>query len=463
MNTLKKMKTRLETPEGEDDPQKKTQENVTFMPPVFAAHYRGPSRKINILLWAIVAFFIIFLIYAALAEIEEVTRGEGRVIPTSKIQTINHLEGGIIRDILVHEGDTVEKGQVLLKIDPTVAEARFEEGRDLYYRHLAQVERLKSQVNETPYEVPLEVREKASKIAEEEMDRYRARMQKLNNELAIAEREVDLKTQELKELESRLVELKNRDELIQKEISQVRPMVSKGLYSELEFSRLQREASEIREKLTSTEVQITRADSALKQAREKLGNVRIVFRNEDLIELREASNKLATAQGSFTTEGYRFTRTEVRSPVRGIVKQLLKTTIGGVVQPGEALVEVVPIEDQLVVEAKIKPADIAYLHPGLKGTVKITAYDFTIYGGLGAELTFISPDAIEEKDGAKKETYYKVYLKTLSNKLSKSGEEILILPGMVASVDIIHPRKKTILQYFLKPILRAKENALTER
>lgn len=438
------------------------QGNIEFMPPIMAAHYRRPSPKANLLLWMIVGFFVSFIVYAAFAEIEEVTRGDGRVIPSSRTQMINHLEGGILREIRIQEGDKVEKNQVLLKIDPTVAAARFEEGKNLYYRHLAQVERLKAQINETPYAVPQMVQEKAPEIAAEEMNRYLARTQKLQNESSIAEKEVDLKAQELKEVELRLKELIHRDRLMTDEVKKLRPLVAKGLYAELEFSRLQREASEIRERLASTEVQMGRARSALQQAQEMLENIRVIFRNEDLSELRDASNKLATAQGSFTAEEYRFARTDVRSPVRGIVKQILKRTIGSVVQPGEDLIEIVPLEDQLVIEAKIKPSDIAYLHPGLKGIVKITAYDFTIYGGLEAVLTFISPDAIEEKDVARSETFYKVYLKTLGNKLSKSGEEILILPGMVVSVDIMHPHKKTILHYLLKPILRAKEHALTE-
>ena len=441
--------------------QKATPDDVEFMKPVTAAHFRKEERFAPTLLYATGLFIAIFILWAHYAEIDELTRAEGSVIPSSQIQRIDHLEGGIIEDIRVREGDIVEKGQILLKIDNTQASARLQEGENLYYRYLSEVQRLRAQINETPFVVPEEVQKNAPVVASRSMARYKARMGQYNNQIHIAQREIDQKNQELLENENRKQQLKSQVALAQEEVQINAPLVKRGLTAKVDFLRLKREAVELEGELGSIIVNIERARSALRQAEDKLKQVPLDFADQDHKELQDAENRLGSAQESFKTEGDRLTRTEVRSPVKGIVKQLLVATIGGVVQPGEDLIEIVPLEDTLLIEAKVLPADIAFLKPGLPASVKLTAYDYSIFGGLDAELVQISADSIkDEKDP--NISYFKIRLRTLGTRLSKSTKEVAIIPGMTASADII-TGKKTILDYILKPILKAQQNALTER
>ena len=441
--------------------QKANPNDIEFMEPIAAANFRREEKFAPILLYATGLFIVIFILWAHYAEIDELTRAEGRVIPSSQIQRIDHLEGGIIEEIFVKEGDIVEKGQVLLKIDNTQASARLQEGENLYYRYLSEVKRLRDQINGTPFEVPEEVQKNAPKVAERAMERYRARMNQYNNQVHIAQREVDQKKQELLEQENRKEQLQDQIDLAQEEVAINAPLVKRGLTAKVDFLRLKREVVELKGDLGSTTVNIERAKSALKQAEDKLKQVPLDFAEQDHKELQESENRLGSAQESFKTEGDRLTRTEVRSPVKGIVKQLLVATIGGVVQPGEDLVEIVPLEDTLLIEAKVLPADIAFLKPGLPASVKLTAYDYAIFGGLEAELVQISADSIEDERDPNI-SYFKIRLRTLGTRLSKSVKEVAIIPGMTASADII-TGKKSILDYILKPILRAKQNAFTER
>lgn len=441
--------------------RKVNESDIDFMTPLAAANYRKEERFAPILLYATGLFIVIFILWAHYAEIDEITRAEGRVIPSSQIQLVDHLEGGIIEDIMVKEGDIVEKGQILLKIDNTQASARLQEGENLYYRYLSEVKRLRDQLNGQPFTVPEEVQKKAPTVAQRALERYRARMNQYNNQVHIAEREVDQKRQELLEQQNRRQQLTDQIALAQEEVAINEPLVRRGLTAKVDFLRLKREVVELRGELGSTIVNIERAKSALNQAEDKLKQVPLDFAEQDHKALQDAENQLGAAQESFKTEGDRLTRTEVRSPVKGIVKQLLVATIGGVVQPGEDLVEIVPLEDTLLIEAKVLPADIAFLKPGLPASIKLTAYDFAIFGGLEAELVQISADSIkDEKDP--NISYFKIRLRTLGTRLSKSTKEVAIIPGMTASADII-TGKKSVLDYILKPILRAKQNAFTER
>lgn len=436
-------------------------DDLDFMSPMAAAHNHRERKSASLLLYIIVAMLVSFLIWAKYALVDEITHAEGRVIPSSHIQTVSNLEGGIIESILIKEGQTVEKDQILIKINSTAAQARAQEGKDYYYRYLAAVERLKSQIENRNFVIPDVIQASAPEVGQQEMIRYQGRIQKLNNEIDIAKSDVEQKKQELLELQNHQQQLSNQLDLINQEIKINQPLVQQGLTAKVDFLRLQREAAELSGQLGSAIANVAKAQSALGQAQEKFQRVPIAYRAEDFTELREAENKLADSKGSFTTEGDRLNRTEIRSPVKGVIKQLLISTIGGVVKPGEDIVEIVPIEDSLLIEAQVLPADIAFLRPKLKAQVKLTAYDFSIYGGLDAELVEIGADTIEDKEKQNKR-FFRIRLRTLGNKFSKSSKQLTIIPGMTATVDIVTGHK-TILDYLLKPILKARQNALTER
>ena len=433
--------------------------DVDYMPEVLAAEYKKESQLAPALLYTIVGTIVVLFIWAGMAEIDEITRGEGKVIPSSKLQVVDHLEGGIIQEIYVNEGDIVERGQLLLRIDNTIAQARFSEGQTLYYRFLASDARLRAQISGQEFIIPQEVIDNAPSEAEDAMRIYKARMEDLKNEQMIADQDTEQKREELNELESRVNEINTQLGLISEKIRITEPLVKQKLEPEIALTDLKIRQSELRAEVASLRSNIARAKSILLQAEQRARQVSIKFKAEDWNELKDVNNKLASAKGSFTSEGDRFSRTEVRSPVRGIVKQLLVSTVGGVVQPGEDLVEIVPLEDKLLIEAKINPKDIAFMRPGLKASVKITAYDFSVYGDLKGELVRTSADSITDEEG---NVFYKAFLKTDSNILSKTNEPLPIMPGMVASVDIL-TGKKTVLDYLLQPILKAKQRALTER
>jgi len=435
------------------------QKNIDFMPSVLAAERRREDRFAPILLFVIVTIILVLLIWAGLAEIDEVTRGDGKVIPSSKIQLVDHLEGGIIKEILVSSGDVVDKDQVLLRIDNTVAQARFAEGEELYYRYLAGVERLKALIDGKEFIVPEEVKNNAQAIAIDQMQQYEGVKQRLLNEQNIAQREVEQRKQEHIEVVNRLKELKQQYSLVKEEVNITAPLVKRGLAPKVDLLRLQREASEMRGEIDSTKTNIVKADAALKQAERRLKQVPININTELWRELRDTQSRLASAQESFKTEGERYSRTEVRSPVHGIIKQLLVSTVGGVIQPGEDLAEIVPLEDTLTIEAQVKPSDIAFLRPGLESSVKFSAYDYSIYGDMKATLVRISADTIEDDEG---NSFYKIYLRTKGNKLSKSKEAVAVIPGMTVTVDIL-TGKKTILNYIMKPIIKTTSLALSER
>jgi adhesin transport system membrane fusion protein len=442
--------------------QKRYQEfgdDTDFMPAVLAAEHLKEGHSGSIFLISISLTCLVLGIWAYFAEVDEITRGEGKVIPSSKIQVIEHLEGGIIKELPVHEGDIVERDQLLIRVDNTIARARYEEGKTLFYRSLAAVARLRAQIADKELEVPEEVQKHAPAEAEDSKRLYKSRIEDLNNAVGIARREVTQKQQELNELTSRSEELGTQLGLIKQKLEQIRPLVAQKLEPSTTLTDLKIRESEIRSEYSVIQSSIAKAQSAVSQAGDKLRQVPIKFKAEEWNELKEASNKLAEARGNFTSDVDRFTRTDVRSPVKGIIKQLLVTTVGGVIKPGEPLLEIVPLEDTLLIEARVQPRDVAFLHPGLQASVKITAYDYSIYGDLKAELLRVSADSITDDKG---NTFYKAYLRTKGTILSKAKKPLPIIPGMVATVDIL-TGKKTIWDYLMKPILKARETALTER
>ena len=430
-----------------------------FMPPVVAASQRRAKRFAPIILVTILMFFLSFLIWAALADIDEVTRGEGKIIPSGQNKMVDHLEGGIIKKIFVKEGDTVDKGQVLVLVDNTVAEARFKEGKAHYLRTLANVERLKAQVKGEAFKIPKATSDKAPLVALQTMNEYKSWEAKLKNEKEIALQDIEQRKQELAELRANLNQHEEQLKLSKEELDLTEPLVKEGVVSKVEYIRQKRDFVDVSGKVQVTKKSIKKIESALKQSQDKLKQVAINQRNEDLKDFQNAKTQLSEAQKLFTTEGDRVTRTEVKSPVRGTVKELLINTIGGVIQPGEDLLVITPLEATLLVEAQIRPADIAFLSRGLKAIVKISAYDFSIYGGLEANLETIGADTVVDDKG---NSFYKIKVRTKKNHLLKGNKKFPIIPGMIATVDIL-TGKKTVLSYLLKPFIKAKNTALRER
>ncbi|SFM17247.1 HlyD family type I secretion periplasmic adaptor subunit [Halopseudomonas yangmingensis] len=438
---------------------RKSAQTEVPLPDLTEAILEDSPRNSRMLLWALAALVLSALLWANFAEVEEITRGQGKAIPPGKLQRIQNLEGGIVSEILVREGQIINQGDPLLRLDDTRFASNVQESRFERLGKMARLARLNAEMEERELLMPDEVISEAPELAAAELALHQARTNKLLNERSILDEQRQQRQQELDELKSRQQQFRNSLALLRQELNMSAPLVADGAISEVEVLRLRRAEVETRGNLDSVTLSIPRAESALREVEQRIEEVRNRFRGEALAELSQTRIDLEKTEASGLALEDRVRRTLVTSPVNGIVQQLLVNTIGGVIQPGSDLVEIIPLDDTLLFEARIRPQDIAFLHPGQQAMIKITAYDFTIYGGLKGELEHISADTVADDKG---ESYYLIRLRTDQNHLGTPENPLLIIPGMVASVDII-TGKKSILSYLLKPVLRARAEALRER
>jgi len=390
--------------------QLKRSSKVSFQEP--------PLPKSSVIIWIIGIGLLVLLSWAWLFKLEEVSTGTGKIIPSSKEQMIQSLDGGILTKLNVKEGEIVERGQVLAQLDPTRFESNVGESESLLISSRATSARLRAEVSGTPLVFPEEVL-KYPKLVKEETALYQSRRANLEESVA--------------GLEQALV-------LVQQELEMTAPLVAKGAASEVEVLRLKREANDLRNQMND------------------IRNQYYVSARE---ELSKANTDVETQQQVVRGKSDTLSRTIFKSPVRGIVKEIDVMTLGGVIPQNGKLMTIVPLDEKLLVEARISPRDIAFIHPDQEALVKITAYDYSIYGGLNGKVAMISPDTI--RDEVKQDQfYYRVYIRTDSDKLNNNaGQEFNITPGMVATVDI-RTGSKTVMDYLIKPFNKAKE-ALRER
>lgn len=420
----------------------------------------------HILLYAVAAFVVVFLIWADQAVLDEVTRGQARVIPSSQIQLIQNLEGGILADVMVREGDVVEKGQVLLRIDNRRAESDLSDLRQQYLHLSAVVARLEGEIaRKAPADIefPLELTNEAPGLVDAERANAEIRREQLESQLSILREQ---KVQKEKELESLIIKEANVKQslaLAQKQLRIKKPLADQGVISQVELLQTQRDVNELKTELDATQSAIPQTEAQIKEQQNRVNERTSTFRSEAAEELSRHRAELASVQEQLISNKDRVLRTEVRSPVRGSVKEIKIRTIGGVIRPGEDLMEIVPIEDTLLVEARIKTTDSGFVHLDQKAVVKFDTYDYSIYGGLHAVVEFKSSDAIEEEVGGKRDRFFRVRLRTDRNYLQgKGGAQLEIGPGDTAVVDIL-TGQKTVLQYLLLPIVRTINTAGSER
>jgi len=429
------------------------------LPEVSKALIEDAPRVIRLTIWSLIAFVAFCLLWAHFAVVDEVTRGDGKAIPSSRLQKIQNLEGGIVAELFVREGQIVEAGDPLLRLDDTRFASNVGETEADRLALQLRVERLSAEVQGREPQFNAELLDKAAGQADNELQLFASRRQQLVDEVAGLEEQLVQRQQELREFVSKQGQFRNSLNLLRQEIQMSEPLVAQGAISQVEVLRLKRSEVEARGQLEATTLAIPRAEAAIKEVERKIDETRGRFRSEALAQLNEARTELSKIQSTGKALEDRVNRTLVTSPVRGIVKQLLVNTIGGVIQPGSDLVEIVPLDEKLLVEARIRPQDIAFLHPGQEAMVKFTAYDYTIYGGLKAELEQIGADTVTDEEG---NSFYAIKLRTEKSHLGSEESPLLIIPGMVASVDII-TGKKSVLNYLLKPIIRARAEALRER
>lgn len=436
--------------------------DIELMPDSTAALFEHTPRFGSYIMYGFIAFIVAFFLWAYFADIDEVTVGEGKVIPSSQVQVIQNLEGGIISSIPVKVGDMVRKGDIIVRLDETRFSSSLGETRAKHDALLAKVTRLMAEASGRPLQLPAELVNSNPRVAEEERLLYLSRQREMETSVSVLNQQASQRSQELQEKKAKLKQLEESYSLIDRELKISRPLAQQGVMSEVEILRLERQLSDLKGEMDSTRLSLPRLEQAAGEARTKVEAAWAKFRSDAASEASLASAELAGTSATNVAAEDRLARTSVRSPVTGIVKQIKVNTLGGILQPGMEIMEVVPLEDTFLIETKVRPSDVGFIHPGQEAMVKLTAYDFSIYGGLEATVENISADTITEEKNGKSESYYLVQVRTKSSLFTATRKPLPIIPGMVSTVHI-RTGKKTVLQYLLKPVLKAKYEALRER
>lgn len=421
----------------------------------FALQEQSQLRARKLLYWAVIILFILFA-WADYTMVDEVTRGEGRVIPSGQVQRVQSLDGGIVAKILVAEGQVVSKGESLILIDRTRAVSSLRENRAQYLALQGKEERLRALATGRPFQPPAALIAEAEDVYRQELALYNAARDELASQLDIARQQLRQRERELQEAEASFAQADRGYNLTSKELAVTRPLEASGAVSEVDILRLERDASRMQGEREQSQAKIGRAQSSIAEARRKITEIEQGSLSKVRTELNETTAKISALSASSEGLADKVEQTTLKSPANGKISRLYFNTVGGVIQPGQEVIEVVPSDDALVLETKIQPRDIAFITPMQKATVKLTAYDYTIYGTLDAKVESVSADSIIDDKG---NAYYIVKVRTQEAGL---GEGLPIIPGMVAQVDIL-TGKKSVLSYLLKPVLKAKSYAFTER
>lgn len=418
-----------------------------------------PLRK-HLLLVSVFLFFVVIMLWAMFSPLDEMTKGEGRVIPSSEVQVIQNLEGGIVEGFLVKEGEAVKKGQVIMRLRDVGATADLGTNTAKYLGLLATTTRLQAEADgKSTVEFPEAVMKGSPQSVSDELAAFRANQEKLRSATLVYEQQLMQRQQEVTELNSKASDLRSVINLSRKEKSMIEPLVARGSAPQIELIQLERGIRERETELNGVLSSLPRANSAIGEAKARIEEAQNTFRAQAQVDLSAKMTEINSLKAGITALEDRKDRTEITSPVNGTIQDFKVNTVGGVVRPGDPIVEIVPRDEQLLVEAKVRPSDIAFIYPGQSAMVKITAYDFSVYGGLKGEVTDISADTIQNEKG---EHFYRVRVRTNENHLVRKGEVLPIIPGMVAQVDIL-TGKKTILEYLCKPFVKTLKGAMTER
>lgn len=437
---------------------KLTPKDYEFMNSLGSAMIESSPKKIRmvIVFWAI--SLSVLVTWMAFASIDEIARGSGEVIPRGENQLIQNLEGGIIQEILTHEGASVTKGEILLKIENQKSQNSYESNQISSRSLEAKILRLQAEAQNQKLIINAEIKKKMPLIIENEVSLYKSNMLRLNAAKKIVKQQLYQKEQEYKESKKRLELLREDERLINAEIAIIEPLVKKGIKPQYDFLKLKREKNTIIKELEGVKLSLPRLKSAIVEAKARVSEIVYEHQIKAKEQLNEVLAKYKSTLSNDEALADQVKRTIVRSPINGIVQKLFVHTLGGVIRPGADLVEIVPTDKSLLIEVKIKPSDIAFIYVGQVAKVKFSAYDFAIFGSLDGRVESISADSFtDEKDV----TYFKVRIKTDKSYLERNKKELKIIPGMTVDVDII-TGKKTVLDYILKPILKTKQYSFSE-
>ncbi len=413
----------------------------------------------NAIFYAIVLFVVVILAWAAYAEIDEVTRSDGSVVPSSQTKIVQSFDGGILRALHVQGGDAVTKGQVLAELDTLDSQAELDKARYEQASLAAARARLEAQAQFEEPDFGLEVLQGYPQVELEQYRLYHAQRSELDLALRVLEAKLSQRRQELITAQAQKEKHQRLIELTRSELGILRPLVKKGIEPRLSLIKAEQNLTAVESDYKLADLTINKAQQAIEEMEQEIETRRQSFKVQSLKELSEVVNRLALVEKTLPSLAEKVKRAAIVSPINGIVNQVMINTLGGVVQPAMPLIEVVPVDDQLVVEARVLPEDVAFVVPGQPAKIKITAYDFAQYGAVEGEVVTVSPDAITEQDGS---TYYLARIETQTSTLQAFGESYPIIPGMQSQVDFISG-KRSVLEYMVKPMLKIKANAFSER
>jgi adhesin transport system membrane fusion protein len=439
-----------------------SREDLEFAANVKAARHEETPRRARRLLYTIGALLLSFLVWSYFADLEQVARGEGQVIPSSKTQVVQSLDAGIIKEITAKSGDRVKKGQMLVQIDDTGFSSSLGELQAKEASLLGQIQRLRAEIGDVAVTELIFSEEFAKQfpdVVKSELQLYQARRKNLDNQLSILDERSRQRELQLAETQRNMERLKRTLDIAQRELALKQPLADKGIVPKTEILELERAISDITGQLDVSNETVPRLEAAMREAKQQIEEQLLTFRQTAQADLNERLSDLSVVHESLKAAKDKVFRADIRSPVDGIVNKLNITTVGGVIKPGETLLEIVPLEDALLIEARITPKDIAFIRPNQKALVKITAYDFSIYGGLDGVVERVSPNSAY--DEISRQYYYTVTVKTSLSHLTKGKVDLPIIPGMVASVDIIIGQR-SVFDILTKPISKARYEALRE-
>ena len=434
-------------------------QDMVYMRSLSAAVVHRTPRYLIAIVLVITLFVISAIVWMNWAQIDVVIRGSGKVSTASQVQNIQSLEGGIVSEIMVVEGQTVDADQPLIKISDVAFSSSFEENRLLYLDLLARSSRLNAQAFGTDFIPHPEVAAEAPELVKSEKSLFDSHLQQLKETLSIHDEKISQQESALREAQSKSRQLVKSLDLVKREIKIKKPLKDRGIISEVEFLQLQQKEAELEGQIESVNLSVPRIRSTIDEAGFSKKKEKLDFQNKAKQELNEVTSEIGRIKETQTALKDRVKRTTLRSPVNGIVQRLYTNTIGGVISPGSNIVEIVPQEDALLVEIKIKPADIAYLSVGQFARLKFSAYDFAIHGSLQGIVIFVSADTITDEDGV---SFYLIRVKPTKAFLGVKSGELPIRIGMTVEGDII-TAKKSILSYLTEPVHRGIDKALRER
>ena len=441
-----------------DDLELMDQQDFAFISQKSTALLLSSPKGARKLILIIFLFFIFAIYWAANAQVDEITKGDGKVISSKQLQKLQSLEGGIVSEVLISSGDRISKDDVLLVIDDTKFKSNLEEIRKKLLILEVQKQSLSSELKDEPLVFSADLINEIPVIAQQEMDFFATRQEGKESIELIYENRIEKLDNNFAEFSGKADNLRKNLKLAEEELEIYRSLQNKDLVSKVELIALEKELNNIEGQLFEAEIKAQQIETLKTEALNERDSSNLSMRNKAQEKLNSTLAEIEILEQSEVVALDRVDRTLIRSPVNGIVQRVLANTISSVIQPGEDLIEIVPIDDALLIEAKIRPVDIGFLSPGQDVVVKFSAYDYAIYGGLKGNLEYISADTVVDRD----ESYYLIKVRTDVNYIELEKERLEIIPGMTASVNII-TGKKTVLDYLLKPVLRAKHNSMHER